>query len=452
MAESIFASGLARGRPPPHRSPVDHALDLAYPAGKKQRRTQSRLPVTVEALILDNKSANLRQMCSAARELGHTVRATGDPREFLDLARRRHPDLQIVDFRLEGIEQQVGIRDGLELVAVSAAESAHIPTVFFTNWRGDAEGRLGEFDPRLVATMMQKPLGDAQGDWRENLAQAIHNLTTVPSYGHPDQIGLAATEMSARFFSCPVSELHELDEDARDDLEIEATEELLPYLESAWPVCEDDWLMISRVDDAILVVDRGPNRDLPTVDEVRDMEADRDAGVLTVGRPTFLEEVGGPPVDCTPGEPRDWRRYPYVSLILGGQTEREFHLDTGAPRSYISREFILEATGVVLKNPSPGKISNFGESVVKQKQVVELPLHIAGPHGNFSLSLPMEAVKNWHEFEMLNPGCSGARCPRSDQGQCGRRLGLIGRDLLYELESGVWNFDPATGQFFALAV
>jgi len=406
----------------------------------------------VEALILDNKSANLRQMCSAAKELGHTVCATGDPREFLDLARRCGHDLQIVDFKLEGIEEQVGIRDGLELVAVSAAESKHIPTVFFTNWSGDAEGRLREFDPRLVATMMQKPLGDAQGDWREKLARAIHNLATAPSFEHPEQIGLAASEMRSRFFSCPVSELHELGEAARDVIEIEATEELLPYLESAWPACEDDWLMVSRVDDAILVVDRGPDRDLPTVDEVRDMEAEREAGILTVGRPSFLEEAGGAPIACTPGEPRNWRRYPFVSLILGGRTEREFHLDTGAPRSYISREFVLETTDVVLKNPSPGQISNFGESVVRQKQSVELPLHIAGPHGNFSLSLTMEAVKNWHEFEMLNPWCSGARCPQSDRGQCGRRLGLIGRDLLYGLESGVWQFDPATGQFFALAV
>jgi CheY-like chemotaxis protein len=406
----------------------------------------------VEALILDNKSANLRQMCSAAEELGHTVSATGDPREFLDLARRRQPDLQIVDFKLDGIEQQVGIRDGLELVAVSAAESVHVPTIFFTNFSADAEGRLGEFDPRLVATMIQKPVGDAQGDWREKLAKAIHHLAAAPSFNHPEPIGLSPPEMRSRFFFCPVSELHCLSEDARDELEIEVTEELLPYLESAWPACEDDWLMVSRVDDAILVVDRGADRDLPTVEEVRDMEAERDAGILTVGRPTFLEEAGGGPVSCTPKEPRNWRRYPYVSLILGGQTEREFHLDTGAPRSYISREFVLEATDVILKNPSPGRISNFGESVVRQKQSVKLPLHIAGPHGNFSLSLSMEAIKNWHEFEMLNPWCSGERCPRSNQGQCGRRLGLIGRDLLYELQSGVWQFDPATGQFFALAV
>jgi CheY-like chemotaxis protein len=406
----------------------------------------------MNALILDNRSTNLKRISSAAEELGHTVCSTVDPQEFLDIARRRDHDLQIVDFKLEGIEQQVGMRDGLELVAVSAAESIHIPTVFFTNWRGDAVDRLSEFDPRLVATMMQKPVGHDQIDWREKLGHAINDLAAEPSFEHPDQIGLPTADTRSRFFLLPVPELHALGEDSRDRLEIEATDELHRYLDSAWMVCEDDWLMISRVDDAILIVDRGSDRDLPTVEEIRDMEAEREAGILTIGRPTFLEEIGSRPVSCTPREPRNWRKYPYVTLIVGGETEREFHLDTGAPGSYISREFVLEATDATLRNPKPGKISNLGKSETRQKQPVDLPLHVVGPEGNFFVSLTMQAVKNWHEFEMLNPQCPSQRCPQSAEGQCGRRIGLLGRDLLYGLEEGTWQFDPATGQFFALGL
>jgi CheY-like chemotaxis protein len=406
----------------------------------------------MDALILDNRTSNLKKVASAAEELGYTVRSTPDPEEFLEIARESRHKLQIVDFRLDGIEQQVGMRDGLELVAVSAAESSHTPTVFFTNWSGDAVERLGEFDPRLVATMMQKPVGHDQTDWRDRLGNAIRELRANEAFEHPAQIGLPIREVRSKFFLISVPELHTLDEDSRDALELEATEELHAYLDSAWTACDDDWLMISRVDDAVLIVDRGLDRDLPGVGEVRDLEAERQAGILTVGRPTFLEEVADEPIDCTPAPPRNWRRYPFVTLIVGGEAEREFHLDTGAPRSHISREFVLSATDAELKNPKPGKIFNFGRMETRHRQPVELPLHVVGPQGNFFVSLTLQAVKNWHDFEMLNPRCGGQRCPRSGRGQCGRRIGLLGRDLLYELDDGTWQFDPSTGQFFALGL
>jgi CheY-like chemotaxis protein len=388
-------------------------------------------------------------MNKAATELGYQVDCTDDPSRFLDISRSHPPDLQIVDHKLPGIEDKIGIRDGLELVAVSAAESKHVPTVFFTNWSGDCVKRLEEFDPRLVAAMVDKPMHHSQAKWRTKLAEAIDNLTAQPSFEQPEPLGIPTKCLESEFFAMSPAKLHALPEDSRDALEIKASDDLYEYLSSAWEVCDDDWLMVCRVDDVILIIDRGTDAELPTVEAVRDLEVERDSGVMTIGRPAFLEEVGTlPAVKCTPKEPRNWTRYPHVRLIVG-PNERDFHLDTGSAKSYISREFIAASLGAPTGNPKPSKIWNLGMSETRLQQPVEIELYVVGPRGNVRLSLAMQAIKNWKQFDMLNPPCLGQLCPESEGSQCGRRLGLIGRNLLYAVSKGTWQFEPASGQFYA---
>jgi CheY-like chemotaxis protein len=407
--------------------------------------------LAVNVLILDDKKdSDLALMRDAAIELGHQVTSTDDPAEFLSASETKHPDLLIVDHNLPGIEQQVGMRDGLELVALSAARSAHVPSVLFTNYTGDCSQRLSEFDPRLMATMVQKPLGHSKQDWLHKLGAAINSVTSDVAPKHPPRLGVPVAELNSSFFKLSPSELHTLSEQGREELEIEASDELHPLLTSAWEACEDDWLMVLRIGGTVMIVDRGLDATLPTIDSIRETELDRTSGILTIGRPMFLEETGVlTPTDCTPAPPRNWARYPHVRLIVGPH-ERDFHLDTGSARSYISHDFVVDALQVPLRNPKPSKIWNLGSSVTRMQQPVDLDLHVVGPKGNVRLSLTMHAVRRWRSFKMINPPCIGQACPDSFKDQCGRRLGLLGRDLLYSVPEGDWAFDTESGQFYAL--
>src|SRR5205823_884407 len=133
-------------------------------------------------------------------------------------------------------------------------------------------------------------------------------------------------------------ELHALTEEERDALEVQATLELHDKLIDIWDATDADWVKLQRFRDTVLVADRGLDADLPSIEDVWDSEVELDSGALIVGRPVVIEEMASPgPVVCTPRGHKDWRRYAYVRLIIG-RYDREFHLDTGSPQSYISRD------------------------------------------------------------------------------------------------------------------
>ncbi|MGH9640859.1 MAG: hypothetical protein ACRD3Q_00390, partial [Terriglobales bacterium] len=154
---------------------------------------------------------------------------------------------------------------------------------------------------------------------------------------------------------------------------------------------------------------------------------------------------------CTPDlKSHDWRRYPFVRLVFPGG-ERDFHLDTGSSTSYISREFLAANTEMPRLRPKRHVVSDLsGRELTVSQLPVNLGLHVSGPDGNVELSVMVQAVKDWRRATLLNPPCEGQRCPGSLERQCGRRLGLIGRDMLYRHSQGGWQFDTESGQFYAL--
>jgi CheY-like chemotaxis protein len=399
----------------------------------------------MNVLVLDDAETDLDAMACAANALGHQVDSTTRPEEFRDMARDRSRDIQVVDCRLPGWS-------GPELVAITGAESRHVPTVFLTNYAPDCERDLADFDPRLISTTVAKPPGPSGEDWQELLGEAIDELASRPSFEDPEPIGVSTSELRSDFFSLPPGEVDSLSEDVRDELEGRVTADLHRPMLSAWDACADDWLMLQRVDDTVMITDRGGDDELPTIDAVHETELDRSSPALIMGRPAVLEETTGGLVDCSPeSKNHDWRGYPFVRLIFP-DSECDFHLDTGNPISYISREFLAENAELPRVRPKSTIISNlFGREDTVSQLPVDLGLHVSGPDGNVELSVRLQAVKNWHRATMLNPGCSGQRCPGSLHGQCGRRFGLIGRDVLYRHSGGVWHFDPDKGQFYALS-
>ncbi|MGP8240361.1 MAG: hypothetical protein ACLQQB_01140, partial [Solirubrobacteraceae bacterium] len=320
---------------------------------------------------------------------------------------------------------------------------------YLTNYAPDCVSRLGECDPRLVATVVEKPASTAPQAWCQTLDRAINVLSSHPDYDHAQLLGVPLVALQSEFFRLSRADLQALGEEARDELETQVSLELHSHLLPMWEACAEDWVMLQRVDESILVVDRGNDDALPSIDAVRSLEAERDSAALVMGRPTVLEE-GPALVHCTPPQ-KDWRRYPFVQLIVGTD-KRDFHLDTGNPESFISHEFLKRCVAVPTLTPKRTIVTDLRGNQDAQAQIpVDVDLHVSGSRGNVALSLRLQAVKNWHGARLLNPSCSGQRCPQSSDGQCGRRLGLMGRDMLYAFDRGVWQFDPQTGQFYAVS-
>ncbi|HEU4461917.1 MAG TPA: response regulator [Solirubrobacterales bacterium] len=390
-------------------------------------------------------------MEEAASSLGLEVDAVSDPARFRAAAKDHPPDLQIVDHALPNVREAVGLGDGPELVAVTAAESKHVPTVFLTSYKPDCLRRLSSFDPRLVATAVDKPTNPSADSWLSTLREAVDDIQAQPAFEDPEPIGVELDEMESDFFRMSPDDLDGLPEEKRDDVEVKATSEVHSQMSSAWNACDADWLMLQKVDDTVLVTDRGVDADLPTDEVVHGREQERESTALLIGRPTMVEEMSSGPIDCSPDRHKNWRRYPIVRLIVG-ETERAFHMDTGSPESYISREFLADCVTLPKRRPKRTIVSDAaGNEEALSQLPVEVDLHVLGPSGNAEVSMLLQAVKNWRSVRLLNPACRTARCPDSEQGQCGHRLGLMGRDMLYGFGEGVWQFDPRSGQFYAVS-
>jgi FixJ family two-component response regulator len=407
----------------------------------------------MNVLILDDaERTDLVFMEKAAAALGFDVQATSDPAVFRAAARDRKADIQIVDVKFPELKQRVGCSNGPELVALAAAENTHVPTVFLTNFKGDCDRLVSGLDPRLIATTIEKPASASPTDWRDRLDEAIATIKAKPDFDQPKQLGVQVSQLASSFFRLSPREAQALSEGELDELEIDTTKELHPHMKSAWEVCDADWMMLQRIDGSVLVTDRGHDKEIPSLKLIRHAETDRDSPALIIGRPRVIEEMNPTaPVDCTPSSNhRDWRRFPFVRLIVGSEA-REFHLDTGSCDSYISREFLDSAMSIPSGPSKKTVVSDLdGKEEVLNQLPVYVELHVSGPQGNTALSVLLQAVKNWQRLMLLNPKCRSARCPGSAKGQCGRRMGLIGRDILYSVEGAVWHFDSRTGQLYAV--
>jgi hypothetical protein len=363
--------------------------------------------------------------------------------------RRDPPDAQLVDFRLDHANASTGERDGSEIVAVSAAEVAPIPTVFLTNFGSDCDKRLRECDPRIPAEIVEKPTLNSPSAWVDVLRPALGPLTGLPPSERTEPLGVAVDQLNSNFFRLTPPSRRALEGQASEIMEIEATLETAAPLSSAWESCDADWMILQRIDDVILVTDRGRDSDLPNKALVYQSELELESPALIVGRPSTVEEITEDTViDCSPGHPRDWRRYPVVRLLIGSE-ERDFHLDTGSAQSYISGKLLSDTTHVDIDSMDAKKTLKYdvnGQAHVLAELPITVPLHVTGPNGHAHLTASFQVIKDWQTAH-INPVCLAGKCPGSRDGQCSRRLGLIGRDLLYELD-GIWEFDPASGRFF----
>lgn len=394
----------------------------------------------------DAKRTDLKHASEALRALGHEVESLDSPQDFR-VASRRAPDLQVVDHKIKKLERTKGPRNGTELVAVSAAERGAVETVLLTNFEPDCKKRVASLDPRLPATVVQKPpTGGAIDEWIMTLAPAIEEIKGRKVNHRGERLGINASEVQQRLFHSSLKEVRSLGLRERDRAESDALLELHPKMSGIWRSCESDWVLLCRVEGEIIVLDRGVDETLLSDDDVIDREEDYDSPCMVVGRPTLVEEGNTlAPIICTPSGGKDWKRYPFVRIRVGDQ-DRDYHLDTGSGESFISRELLQEQKIELPKKVSKRTVVTDlgGYESVEKKLPVRVPIHIRGPVDSPRLEFDVQAVSNWADARLLNPPCDGQKCPDSEGVQCGRRHGLMGRDLLYAFSDGVWTFDPAS--------
>ena len=402
----------------------------------------------MNALVFDDSTkVDLPLMTGAAESLGLHVKSTASLEQFLKLSEADDYDVNIVDFKSKRVQPGGCLRDGTDVVALSAAQSRNIPSVLFTNFRPDCERRLEQHDPRLLATVVSKPKSSRTDDWAAELKKAIGSLKPIPPRDPDALLSVPLDRLATPFFRLSLSDLRGLEEAEREELELQAGLELHPHMLPVWRACRSDWLMLQRHGNVILVVERGSNDSPPSLDSVAISEDRRHSVALLLGRPSVVEE-GPTAFECSPDHPKDWRRYPYVSLIVNSGEEREFHLDTGTPTSYISYEFLEKQVAIPAIKPHVTILADIGGRKDSQHQVpVNVDLHVVSADGNAPMAIKMHAVKGWARRTVLNSPCKGLLCPKSSKPQCGRRYGLMGRDVLYAFADGGWIFDPKTGRF-----
>jgi hypothetical protein len=112
----------------------------------------------MNALVFDDSTKlDLPLMTGAAESLGLHVKSTASLPQFLELSEAGDYDINIVDFKSNQVPPGGCLRDGTDVVALSAAQTRNVPSVLFTNFRPDCESRLAQHDPRLLATVVSKP-------------------------------------------------------------------------------------------------------------------------------------------------------------------------------------------------------------------------------------------------------------------------------------------------------
>lgn len=402
----------------------------------------------MNALVFDDSTkVDLPLMTGAAESLGLHVKSTASLKQFLKLSEADDYDVNIVDFKSSRVKPGGRLRDGTDVVALSAAQSRNIPSVLFTNFRPDCERRLEQHDPRLLTTVVSKPKSGRTDDWAVELEKAIRNLKPIPPRDPDALLSVPLDDLATPFFHRSPRVLRALKEVEREELELQVGLELHPYMLPVWRACSSDWLMLQRHNNVVLVVERGSNDSPPSLDAVAISEDRRHSAALVLGRPSVVEE-GPAMIECSPDHPKDWRKYPYVSLIVNSGEEREFHLDTGTPTSYISYEFLEKQVSIPAVKPHVAILGDIGGRKDSQHQVpVNVELHVVSSDGNAPMAIKMHAVKGWARRTILNSPCKGLLCPDSRKPQCGRRHGLMGRDVLYGFADGCWLFDPNTGRF-----
>jgi FixJ family two-component response regulator len=352
------------------------------------------------------------------------------------------PSVALVDFRL------VGGASGVDVVR-RVAPRLRCPVIFLTGWAGDDPAAEKHVDPSLAVQTIDKPHVNTEHalleDWlHETLkpawATAEGELSRTEHRLTPD-ISLPALEI----LRTPASEIAGKPLNVQLSLAKSAVEGLRGYLQ---PLFSDgvDWVVIAGEECNIL--QWGTAHDPPPpAHELEKIEGEVDRVPLVVHRPIEVNLINLG--DDSPGwascrgplatEASVDDRFPSFEIELDGRlfsldfdtgseatffSYEDFAGETKVPRSQSRHDWNYRDVRIGLSNATAMSFMDFQSSVL-----------CPGVEGSISLQLKALVIHDWRSTRLALK-CAGGGCPLSKPDEvsggfwCGRRVGLIGRDLV----------------------
>lgn len=364
---------------------------------------------------------------------------------FLDVVREDVPDLAIIDFRLESAVAaggRVDRRGGIEAAQEMAASVGSIPVLFLSEYTGYSPAN--RLDPAVPYDVLLKPHTIGQA-W-EGFDQFVDELESALDGAQPVGVRPSSPPRSSRFFALSPEDYGRLALDEQLALRREAITECWDELAEIFARTDAEWLV--TLGESLILVRWGDLDDeYPDAAELEIVQATWGTVPLLVSRPVevgVIGETGGCEwLACSYTADRSLRqvdRIPGIQLSLAGQLT-SFHLDTGSVVSFIDYDYFVEKAVVAKLGNSlswwpmqlsigPGGRPNLVDYSLPKLNDVEA----AALDGYESIHFRPRAVRGWLNTALARL-CPGGKCDRSVEvpGKgywCGRRRGLIGRDLL----------------------
>lgn len=397
------------------------------------------------------------EIVKALETLGHSVSPFKDGYSLLDAMRSGFaPDVIIADWELHSDEDSthVGLNSALDVARDALREFGIVPIVVVTRFRGRV--RLhGNLDPRCPTALLDKPAStSAVQRWVEgSLASELHRLVGQPSELHHQQASISALDPDLDFFDADPAALSSSGEEASTrSLRKRAFLATEQWTTQIFEGTRARWLAIARSEDDLVIARWGLDEDpTMTLGEVRRLESLTEHPVLVVSRPPRLEEIDTESwVECSYGEVSN-DLYPSIGIELD-DGDHGFHFDTGAVRSFIDYELLRGRRGVGGYSDLVWTVSRMsirGRSQAYEYADCPTP-EFTCPNGDGgeNIVIPFQMVTDWSDAP-VSLVCRQGACERSvqvgdAQFLCGRRRGLIGRDILRSNPEIKVTLDAAT--------
>lgn len=358
------------------------------------------------------------------------------------------PMLLLIDWELETAEDWDGSPHGRSTtneLRDLLREFGLIPVVIVTRFPQRVVN-AEELDPRLPFSVLVKPTLVARADeWLATHRSQLESLAaSCAGLKDLSAVAIPYVSVSEDLFGPPVTEVRVLPSEQLMSLRLAAYLNLEEWIAEVFRECQAGWVAIVRNGGLLQVGAWGaPFSRTPDAQWVRGLEGETGHSVLVVSRPPRIDEVGlgssdGPHEDgcwneCAFGD-LDTDVYPSMQVEVAGRAV-DLHFDTGSVSSFL--DFRIsghqgredEVLWVFSRMSVRGITGPYSYCQAEDDEY-----SILEGNGISKLRIPFQLVAAWDTVP-LALDCRLGRCPDSveiglGKYQCGKRSGLIGRDVL----------------------
>ncbi len=294
-------------------------------------------------------------------------------------------------------------------------------------------------DPRVPVAVLDKPTrSKGVGPWvTKNLMPTILELTRngveIGSVG----LTLPVKGDGLKLFELSTDEALRASDTQIRSLRRDAYLAVEPWVNGIFEASSAQWIAIACSEHTLLVARWGDEMSTLSQAEVHQLELGSGHPVMVVGRPPQMEEIStGHWNECQFGDLTN-DLYPSISIEING-VERGFHFDTGSSQSFVAFDLVEGDQSVGSYRSLPWEYSRMnarGRSAPFEYARSPLTMfRVPQGDGSVELIIPFHLVLDWREtpisLECEKGECVGSIPLVGGAFVCGKRSGLIGRDIL----------------------